>query len=567
MKKIYALLSAASMAALCSVSAQQLPNAGFEDNWGKCTPWTSKDNGKQHGETPSPWCISQVIGMGGVGATEVGKKDEGYNSATAVKLKNTPNPFMASQIVPGYISFGTSWSTAKVVFSGGIKPTNADGGAFGGLDFTGRPDAVSFMYKRAHGTATGDKAHDATLNPNEVATIIAYSWKGHWTQEKVPGEITLSSDPSTVTMTDRDRNILGMETPQGGAVTKSDDAVLIAKFVVELTEDKAEWTEFSHDLEYLSNDTPAKFNLIMAAGDYFSATPGIDNELTVDDVKLLYYSRLASLKVNGADVTGFAPETYEYDLSDTEMPADASAISYSLLGTSGTATASVELDTQNNQALITVTNPQGADKDGKTSHVYTIKFAAKQGGDTPEFPENATIFKGTLVIEMMGGVINEGDLTNYYVYLTPNAATGNYDMSLPNFSLDLGSGPMPMGDINVEDVKCEKQADGTIKYTGKKDNLSLAGGAIIADVVCDGTESTDGNLVMKITVAWKTGETSTPINVTFNGTRIQTGVESVDYDNSDAPVEYFDLQGRRLSNPTNGFVIRRQGNKIEKVIL
>jgi len=568
MKKFYVFLSAASMAALCSVSAQQLPNAGFEDNWGKCTPWTSKNNSKTHGETPSPWCISHVIGMGGTGATEVGIKDDGYNSATAVKLKNTANPYMASQIVPGYISFGTSWSTAKVMLSGGIKPTNADGGAFGGLDFTGRPDAVSFMYKRAHGTATGESAHDATLNPNEVATIIAYSWKGHWTQEKVPGEIKLLSDPSTVTMTDRDRNILGMDTPQGGAVTKSDDAVLIAKFVVELTEDKAEWTEFTQDLEYLSNATPAKFNLIMAAGDYFSTTPGNDNELTVDDVKLLYYSRLASLKVNGTEVMGFAPETYEYDLSDIEMPADASAISYSLLGNSGTANATVALDTDNNQALITVTNPQGADKDGKTAHVYTIKFAAKQGGDTPDFPEDATIFKGTLTIEMMGSVINKGDLTNYYVYLTHNAATGNYDLSLPKFSLDLGGGPTPLGDINIEDVKCETQADGTLRYTGKKDNLSLADGAIVADVVCDGTESTDGNLVMKITVAWKMDETTeVPIDVTFEGTRIQTGVESVGYDNSNAPVEYFDLQGRRLSNPTNGFVIRRQGNKIEKVIL
>lgn len=44
------------------------------------------------------------------------------------------------------------------------------------------------------------------------------------------------------------------------------------------------------------------------------------------------------------------------------------------------------------------------------------------------------------------------------------------------------------------------------------------------------------------------------------------GVENVDV-NADAAVEYFNLQGVRVENPANGLYIRRQGNKVSKVIL
>ncbi len=44
-----------------------------------------------------------------------------------------------------------------------------------------------------------------------------------------------------------------------------------------------------------------------------------------------------------------------------------------------------------------------------------------------------------------------------------------------------------------------------------------------------------------------------------------SGVESVSFDNDDAPVEYFNLQGIKVENPSNGVYLRRQGNKTEKI--
>lgn len=51
------------------------------------------------------------------------------------------------------------------------------------------------------------------------------------------------------------------------------------------------------------------------------------------------------------------------------------------------------------------------------------------------------------------------------------------------------------------------------------------------------------------------------------GDDITTGVEQVEVNRNDAPVEYFNLQGVRVDNPESGLYIRRQGSNIEKTIV
>ncbi len=46
-----------------------------------------------------------------------------------------------------------------------------------------------------------------------------------------------------------------------------------------------------------------------------------------------------------------------------------------------------------------------------------------------------------------------------------------------------------------------------------------------------------------------------------------SGVEGVVAENADAEVEYFNLQGVKVVNPENGLYIRRQGGKVEKVVI
>lgn len=46
---------------------------------------------------------------------------------------------------------------------------------------------------------------------------------------------------------------------------------------------------------------------------------------------------------------------------------------------------------------------------------------------------------------------------------------------------------------------------------------------------------------------------------------MHSGVDSIDFDDEDAPVEYYNLQGVRVLNPTPGIYIQRQGNKVRKI--
>ena len=46
-----------------------------------------------------------------------------------------------------------------------------------------------------------------------------------------------------------------------------------------------------------------------------------------------------------------------------------------------------------------------------------------------------------------------------------------------------------------------------------------------------------------------------------------TGVAAIEAEGNEAEVEWFSLQGVRVENPTAGLYIRRQGNKVEKVVV
>ena len=285
-----------------SMADYHLANGTFDGEWVENKPWDSQNGylvleGKGFTQ-PEGWVVSNVSGINGLGATKVASAGTVADGNRSVVLTNTPNPFMASQIVPAYISLGTTWATANA--SAIIKVTDADGGVFGGVAFKGRPDAIALKYKRSHGTA----------NAGERASVIAYTWRGTFTQENVPGNTSLSK-PVTTTMVDRDRNILGLTTATGGNVSKSDDAALIAKAEAYIEGDAAEWTDllvpFTYNESVEAGTAPEKLNVILSANDYFAdrSTIGKDNTLEVDSVRLLYYTTLRSLAVNGMplDVT------------------------------------------------------------------------------------------------------------------------------------------------------------------------------------------------------------------------------------------------------------------------
>ena len=537
MKKIFTSLFAATAVAL-TVGAQQLPNNGFEEAWVDCVPWTSTGNTTAEGTTPTSWKVSNTVGtklgLSYLGKTSVAKKVAGYKSESAVNLFNKS---VAGQVIPGYFGLGTPWATAS-----SATGANKAGGEFGGIEFVYRPDAIQFMYQ-----SSGD----------QQPTVVAYTWNGKFVQKDVSGNIVTNGKPKKVDMVDRDRNVIGMtDAPQGGEVTEK--GTLVALINSRLEESTTDWTKGEFEFTYSAEAAPEKINVVFSAGDYFSTTLKSNSTLTVDDVKLIYFSRLKSLKVNGVDVPEFAPDTYEYNV-DAEMHVDASAIAAECKGNSGSAKAEVALDAANNKATVTVTNSNvgGTDVDGEESHVYTLNFKPAQQ------EENILIYNGILKIEMDGEDISNGGIESP-LQLIPNADYTECNLLLPEKALGDG-----FGDIKVDNVKMTKNG-GITDFNGFVKGLTLMGGVIVADAVVTGTCDAEGNIDLLIDVTWDNEGTPTPIKVTFNGKGkpIPTSaVEAIESDDVNAPAEYFTIQGYKVNgnNLANGFYIVRKGNKVSKI--
>ncbi len=651
MKKLITAMLA--LAAIAPLSAQQLPNNGFEDAWVAFKPFTTGKTG-EIGTAPTEWSVSNTYGMGGIGKLETVKQVEGYNSASAPCATNGETGLgNIKKTVPGYFTLGTAWSTSKGMFT----ITNTDGGTFGGIEFAYSPDAITCQYQ-----ATGDKP-----------TVVAYAWKGTFIQKNVPAEIASGTPKTVAEMLDRDRNILDMTTAQGGEVTQK--GTLIASNSVRPAV-AVNWTEFTMELNYVNSETPEKFNVIFSAGDYFNSAPVKDHTMTVDDVKLLYYSRLKTLSVNGTEVT-LEKDKYDYDLSaSVYMPKSAEEISYTLLGESPAKTVSVALDAENNTTTITVknTNEGATDVDGKAEHVYTIKFKAPDysrlktlsvSGNEVQLedgvydydlsasvymPKNVDAFSYTVMGESSAVTVDialdaenntatitvkntnegatdvDGEAEHVYtikfkaprvftgieypghittltwnvdgsghtslieepvkasVWMTKKGLKRIVDVLLPDFTLP---GIGTIGDILVENVTRtynNNNGNPIYDYIGHVDDLSLAEGGIHAIVDLEGTSDIEGNVNFKIHVKWVQDASQSivareaaepayiPIEVEFNGKtatpEVPTGINDVTVDGADAPVEYFDLQGIRVSYPQAGrMVIRRQGTNVEKILV
>lgn len=332
----------------------------FDDEWVDCIPWDTKDNKNVVGTQPKGWHIANVS----YGEMIIGKKATG-NEGTKYAVKVYNNEVMGNS-VPGYITLGTPWATAEARFT---QVRNADGGTFGGLSFTYRPDAISFDYQRDNSKGT------------ENATAIAYLWKGTCEQADVPGNtavgVTSFGNATKKNMINRDRNILNIPTATGGKVTNN--TTLIAKLEQSISEStKGTWKSMTIPFTY-NDDTavPEYINVIFAANDYFGDRKSIikGNSLTIDNVKLVYYHALNSLTYNGNKVANFDEGITEYTLNG-KLVEDFDKVEFTVKGVG--ATYDVAKDEANNVATITV---KGNDYDVNPSSktVYTIKFDGTVG--------------------------------------------------------------------------------------------------------------------------------------------------------------------------------------------
>ena len=559
MKKIYTLFAAA-LAVTGTATAQQLPNGTFDGEWETCYPNAGTD---AVGTQPTGWGASNVFQMMSFELVAQGTdRTSSDGNAHSVHMNNTFCGLAFLQIgaaAPAYITLGDAWNYGDYQDLNSENDAS-DGGSYGGVEFTFRPDAISLWVKRTHATS----ADAGTVNANEKATVLVYSWKGETTSKVGIGLDMTNEGGTIIDMPNRDKDVLGMITD---GVTKSDDFELISKSENYIEGDIEEWKQLTYPIEYLSDNAPEMINVVIASSDYFNRPNlGVNNTLDVDDVTLVYYSTLSALTIGGNEIA-LSNDTYNYEGTGS-LPTSTDEVVATTK--SQFATADVEIDNAASTVTITVTNQGGADIDGKTSHTYVITYPAAA---------EATQYTGYLNIEMMGNQLATNQEAT--VEITDNG-NGTCTFSLPNFSL---GGSASMGDIVVENVTMT-EADGTTTYTGSVKGLSLAEGQIIADVELNGTIDANGTVDFVINVTWNgipiyvtftSDPTSSVANIDANGTAIYgttgaiaingyTGTASI-YGITGQLLKSVPVDGNALINIDGGIYIVRIDGTTAKVLV
>ena len=345
-----------------SKNSHQLLNSRFNGEWEACTPYQGA--GKYYtagvGEQPVGWKSSNIYQMGVT-------KELVSLSDGAVYLHNGYVGMLGiGQNAPGYISLGTPWNAAKAL--PGIS--EKDGGSFGGLTFTSRPDSIRFSYKRSHGKVGSPEEAETNgaENMEESASVVALLWRGEYSSSVGVG-VKLMASPDKETMIDREKDVMGMITE---GVTASEDAECIATINHKIEGDQSEWATLSIPFSYTSDAVPEKINVIFSSADYFGDRDaiGAGNSLTIDDVVLVYNSQLATLTYDGETVPGFAVDNYEVlDLSSVDF--EESKLAY----TSNGAGATVETSYDKEKAVLTLT-VKGNDYEvnSENEHIYKVQF-------------------------------------------------------------------------------------------------------------------------------------------------------------------------------------------------
>jgi len=527
MKKIYSILLSAALLATSSVAtAQQLPNSSFE-NWKSSCGSTeafgySTGMRQRPGIEPTDWngsSVNQKVVIEKKQELVFKETSSVASGSAAVKMQNIKVGAMGiTSVAPGFLTFGTPWVHAVATLK------KCDGGVYGGVSFSYKPDAITGMYKRTD--STGENSY-----------IIAYLWNGSFTSKV--GE---NGNP-TNDRTDEVRGIFGK-------VDATGDGKVVAKCEYTFSSTNSDWQRITVPLEYVEGaGEPTKMNVIISGGNYWDRSSLIENTiLYTDDVDFVYYSRLQDLKVNGLSVEGFSSDVYNYTMAGSELPTE-DQVDAMVMGQS--AIASVSVDAKEATVTVEVVNV-GKDLDGQVSHAYVLQYekAPAKEGVTTEYP-------GYLNVSMPD--LSETPLAENQAatILITKYDDGTCDFLLPNFELaDLGN----LGDIEVLGVNVTVDAEGTETYVGYVEGMKLLGGELVADVTLNGTIDALGIVNMNIDVLWE----GMPIICTFT-TKMATSVEDLVVE--DTVVEYYNLQGVKVANPANGVFIRVANGKATKVLV
>lgn len=420
MRKI--LLTVLLAAGGLTASAQSLPNGDFQQ-W-KTTCGKSDQTSPNFGSAPAglatrPGVEPQDWNGSNVNQTVFAKN--AHSDALVTRQGNAENFYVRlvctkvgvklgtldiKAEAPAFINFGTPWVYAV------SDKNKCDGGVYGGMSFSYKPDAIKGRYKRTP-AATKEKAR-----------IIAYLWSGTFKSSIPSGKSTRMQD-------DVDRAIMG----RVSGVTGDGKLVASCDYGFETTKNN-DWEEIIVPIDYKRTDVvPTKMNIIISSDDYWNRANMVENStLEVDDVQFVYYHALKNVTYNGKPIEVKENESQFYIPISPDETFDLKKLKYDKVGAGATVEAPV-YDAAKNTVTITVKG-NDFDKNNKSVTTYVFTIVKEQ-----------TNFTDGLSVKLEGsGTFPISDATIQLV----KELDGSHTFQLKNFSL--AQGQIPVGTIRIKNL-------------------------------------------------------------------------------------------------------------------
>ena len=301
MKKFYSTLFVMLLLLIANSSqivAQQLPNPSFED-------WSGE---KFDGEIqPKDWYGSN-ISQAGINFN-LTNRESGHTGSYSIMVKDTEVGALGiTELSPGYFSLGRPWSWIK-----SLDTNTATAGTSGGIKWTHRPDTMSVWIKR--------------IGPNvdkEDFYLLYYAWTGTAKGNKYKAK---DGSCSSVSQTNEESDIrIALDANECGTVQQANQ---IAEGMWREMKQYGDWTNIRVPIYYFNDDIPEMMNIIFSASNYpnFRAKDGLyeNSALYVDDVELIYSSKIDKLYIREREWKAFDPNSAEEQVYSvgkaTEIPA------------------------------------------------------------------------------------------------------------------------------------------------------------------------------------------------------------------------------------------------------
>lgn len=268
-----------------SLFAQQVPNPSFED-------WSGE---KYNDEIQlKDWYASNVTQVGF--KFNLAHREAGHTGSYSMMVQDTEVGAMGvTEVSPGYFSLGKPWTHLPSI----TEINKATAGTSGGINFKYRPDSMSVWIKRTG--ANVDK---------EDFYLLYYAWSGTAKGSKYKGK---NGSCTSISQTNEESDIrLALNANECGTDQKANQ---IAEGMWREKKEYGNWTNIKVPIYYFNNDIPTMMNIIFSASNYpnYRANDGLykGNSLYVDDVELIYSSKIQKLYIGGKEWKGFNPNTTE----------------------------------------------------------------------------------------------------------------------------------------------------------------------------------------------------------------------------------------------------------------